>query len=111
MSISQLGIFSNLCKLILWETDKGMKTIYDRQYRLLVGLLRSARKDARVTQSELANRLGRDQTYVSKIERFERRADVIEVRAICRALEIDFVEFVKTFEQALNEGVEKTRGS
>jgi transcriptional regulator with XRE-family HTH domain len=49
----------------------------------------------------LARKLKADQSYVSKYERAERRLDVIEVHAICAALSIDFIEFIKSFEKAV----------
>jgi transcriptional regulator with XRE-family HTH domain len=66
-----------------------------------VECLRSARHEANITQVDLANQLGIDQSYVSKYERSERRLDIIEVRAICKALSVDFGEFVVTFEKRL----------
>ena len=41
--------------------------------------LRQAREDAGLTQVEVAGRLGRPQSYVSKCESGERRVDVIEL--------------------------------
>jgi len=82
---------------------RGRKTIYDRRYLVLVECLRAARQAAKVTQAELAERLGSDQTYVSKYEHAERRVDVIELRAICVALGLDFISFVEDFERALKE--------
>jgi transcriptional regulator with XRE-family HTH domain len=77
------------------------KTIHEDAYQVLVDCLRSVRREANITQVELANQLGTDQSYVSKYERSERRLDIIEVRAICQALGADFREFVLTFEKRL----------
>jgi len=77
------------------------KTIHNDAYQVLVECLRSARHEANITQVDLANQLGIDQSYVSKYERSERRLDIIEVRAICKALSVDFGEFVATFEKRL----------
>ena len=79
------------------------KTIHDAAYQVLIECLRSARQNAKVTQVDLAARLGADQSYVSKYERCERRLDVIEVRAICHALNIELVKFIQTFERELRE--------
>jgi transcriptional regulator with XRE-family HTH domain len=79
------------------------KTIYDAAYQVLVDCLRQARQHANVTQSDLANRLGTDQSYVSKYERAERRLDVIELRAVCRALNLAFAEFISNFEDELSK--------
>lgn len=42
-----------------------------------------------MTQVELGNRVANTQTFISKIERGERRVDVVEFTEICEALEID----------------------
>ena len=47
--------------------------------------LKKAREEAGLTQAQLALRIGETQTFVSKCERGERRIDVIELRAFCRA--------------------------
>lgn len=44
----------------------------------------SSRKDAGLTQVEVARRLGRTQSFVTKAERGERRLDVVELRAFAR---------------------------
>jgi transcriptional regulator with XRE-family HTH domain len=49
-------------------------------YDLLAQLLSGARKKARVTQTELAERLGVSQSAVSKVERGIQRLDLIELR-------------------------------
>lgn len=79
------------------------KTIHDTAYQVLLDCLRTARQAADITQVDLAAKLGTDQSYVSKYERGERRLDVIEVRAICRALRIDFCEFITSFDERLEK--------
>jgi transcriptional regulator with XRE-family HTH domain len=56
-----------------------------------------ARKSAGLTQVDLADRLGRPQSFVSKYERGERRLDVIEFCEVCRALGADPVAFLQRF--------------
>jgi len=65
------------------------KSVFTDSYRALLDLLIATRKQAGVTQVELANRLGRPQPFVSYIERGERRIDVIEFIVIARALSVD----------------------
>lgn len=55
-------------------------------YKALLQALIQARKDAGITQVELAARIGRRQTFVSKYETEERRLDVAEYIAIARAI-------------------------
>jgi len=52
-------------------------------------LLIEAREAADLTQTELANRLGHTQSFVSNYERGQRRLDVPEFILICRALGLD----------------------
>jgi len=83
--------------------DSRVKTIHDSTYQVLVECLRTARQNAGVTQIDLAASLSVDQSYISKYERAERRLDVIELRDICRALNLDFLEFIASFEQELKQ--------
>jgi len=53
-------------------------SIYDHEYRAIIRLLLRARKDAGITQQQLAAALGQRQTFVSKYELGERRLDVAE---------------------------------
>ncbi len=71
------------------------------EYRKLVGLLKQARLDAGITQTVLADRLERPQSYVSKIERGERLIDPVELRQICRALGIDLGGLIREWEKRL----------
>jgi transcriptional regulator with XRE-family HTH domain len=63
-------------------------------------MLVQARKDSGLTQVDLAARLSRPQSFVSKVERGERRVDVIEFLEISRALEIDPFSLLKALCQA-----------
>ena len=56
-----------------------------------------ARKAARLTQAELAARLERPQSFVSKYERGERRLDVVEFGEVARAIGLDPVRFLTKF--------------
>ena len=60
------------------------KSLHSDRYAELLVVLRSARQLAGLTQGDIAKRLGKPQSYVSKLERGERRIDVIEF--------IDFIE-------------------
>ena len=77
------------------------KTIHSAGYALLLRRLLKARKDAVLTQEQLAKRLGLTQSTVSKCERGERRIDVIELRAWCAALRIPFPAFIAELDRAL----------
>jgi transcriptional regulator with XRE-family HTH domain len=55
----------------------------------LLELLLAAREKAGLTQQQLADRLGKPQSFISKYEGGERRIDVIEFIAIADALDLD----------------------
>jgi len=62
----------------------------DRRYELLRNLLIEARLKQSLTQTDVAFRISKPQSYVSKYESGERRIDVVEFLDICKALEVDF---------------------
>ncbi|AHG39360.1 XRE family transcriptional regulator [Pseudomonas syringae CC1557] len=66
-----------------------MKTIHNARYQALLDLLLEARNAAGMTQKELAAKLGRPQSFVSKTENAERTLDVIEFMDVCRGLGTD----------------------
>lgn len=63
--------------------------VFSNDYKKFVALLVGARKAAGVTQTDLASRLSKPQSFVSKIERCERRVDVVEFCRLAQALGID----------------------
>lgn len=65
------------------------KALYERSYATFTDLLKGERKGAGLTQAELAKKLRRPQSYVSKYERGERRIDVVEFLEIARAIGFD----------------------
>ena len=68
--------------------------MYTYQYRRFRALLTEARKTAGLTQVELSAQLERPQSFVSKVERGERRLDVIEFLEMARVLRLDVVAFL-----------------
>jgi transcriptional regulator with XRE-family HTH domain len=70
------------------------------QHEKLLALLRQVRVDAGLRQSDLAERLGQPQSFVSKYESGERRLDLIELWQICEAIGLPFTKFVQMFEDS-----------
>jgi len=62
------------------------QSTHNPDYRLLLTVLKAARKRAGVSQVDLAERLGNTQTFVSKCERGERRIDAVELVEFAEAL-------------------------
>jgi len=65
------------------------QSIHTDDYRALTAILTEARRKAGLTQQLVADRLGKPQSYVAKIEGNERRIDVVEFVAFARAMGID----------------------
>jgi len=76
------------------------KTIYSAGQVKLQKLLIQTREKAGLTQTALAGKLKRPQSFVSKYETGERRLDLVELAEICKAMEVSLVDFVKKFERA-----------
>lgn len=72
------------------------KTVHSAGQAAFCALMTAARKRAGLTQQELANRLKRPQSFVAKYEGGERRIDVIEFIAICRALGANPAKLIKS---------------
>jgi transcriptional regulator with XRE-family HTH domain len=56
-----------------------MQADYHERYATFRGRLQQARLDAGLTQAEIAARLGKPRSFVSKCESGERRVDVVEL--------------------------------
>ena len=80
------------------------KTIHGGGHPHLVAVLTEARQRSGLTQVQLAERVGKDQSLISLIERGQRRVDVTEFVALARAMEADPAEL---FADVLNRLPEK----
>lgn len=76
-----------------------IKTIHSVEYASLLLLLRQKRLEAGITQVELSRRLGVPHSFVGKIERGERRIDVIELQTFCRAFGTDLQTFMSELQE------------
>ena len=65
------------------------RSVFSPPYIQLIETLVDARHAAGLRQVELADRLGRPQSFVSKVERGERRLDAVEFLIFARALGAD----------------------
>ena len=74
------------------------KSVYERRLSAFAELLKGARREAGLTQVELAKKLRRPQSYVSKYERGDRRLDVIEFLEVARVIGFDPHELLRELE-------------
>lgn len=64
------------------------KTLRSREHRSLCAVLVASRREAGLTQAQLAERLGKPPSFVAKIEIGDRRLDVVEFTAVAKALKL-----------------------
>jgi len=79
------------------------KSIYTREYSVVLRLLKEARERAGITQVALAEKLGQTQSFVSKLERGDRRLDIVQIRTLCGIYGVTLPEFVERLEIALRQ--------
>lgn len=77
------------------------RSVFLQSYGVLTQCLVDARTAAGVTQVELAERLGRPQSFVAKIDGGDRRLDVIEFLQITAELNVDPEPIIKSVLAAL----------
>ncbi len=58
------------------------KSIYSKEYKNVIERLKTVRLDAGLKQEDVAAKLKKPQSYISKIERGERRIDVAELKKL-----------------------------
>ncbi len=67
---------------------KKIKTIHDQRYQQFISELAKERIRLSISQAEIATLVGLNQSDISKIEKFEKRLDVLELTMILEALRI-----------------------
>src|SRR3546814_6810830 len=81
-------------------------TVYTKASKQVAQALADARKQAGLLQEELARRVGKDQSFVSNIERGQRRIDVLELYAMARAMDRDPSDLYRTLVAELPNDIE-----
>lgn len=71
------------------------RSVFTKRYERLRRVLVEARTAGGLTQAEVASRLRRPQSFVSKYERGERRLDVVEFMEVAQALSLDPCRVIK----------------
>jgi len=71
------------------------KSRYSKAYARVLQTLRELRKEAGLTQAEVAARFGAHAPFVSKCESGERRLDVVELAEFCRIYGVSVATFME----------------
>ena len=75
------------------------RSVFTGEYERLRKRLIAARKAAGLTQTQVATRLSRPQSFVSKYERGERRLDLVEFVEVAKAIGINAALMVAQIER------------
>jgi len=70
------------------------KSIHSKEYKNIIEKLKMARLNAGLKQEDVASKLKKPQSYISKIERGERRVDVAELKELAKILKKDISYFI-----------------
>ncbi len=71
------------------------KSIYTVEYQKVLKKLKEARNEYGFTQVEISQKLKKTQSYISKIERGERRIDIAELSILAKIYKKSLDYFVK----------------
>jgi len=71
------------------------RSIHTKEYAVFVERLRTARREAGLTQVEVAKKLKRPQSYVSNVESGQQRVDVVELQKFAKLYSKDTNYFLK----------------
>ena len=69
--------------------ESMVDSVWSSGYAAVVKAVVDMREEAGLTQRELAERIGREQSFVGRIETRERRIDLVEFVRICRCCGLD----------------------
>ena len=70
-------------------------SIHSKDYKEIIERLKKARLESGLSQQEVADKLGKPQSYISKIESGERRLDVAEIKKFAVIYKKDVSLFIK----------------
>lgn len=71
------------------------KSVQSGDYKKVIRRLKQARIEAGFSQQEVASKIGKPQSYISKIESGERRLDVVETKKLSEVYKKEVSFFVE----------------
>ncbi len=77
------------------------KSTHTEEYSIFLQLLIETRQKRGMTQVQLGRELPFEQPALSKIERGERRVDIVELKMICDKMGVKLADFAKELEKRM----------
>ncbi|MBM4104472.1 MAG: helix-turn-helix transcriptional regulator [Planctomycetes bacterium] len=71
------------------------KTIYTAEYKSLIVQLKKARQQSNLSQTEVSQKLGVTQSFISKVEAGQYRLDIIQLKQFARLYNKKLTFFLK----------------
>lgn len=68
---------------------KPRKSAFEPEYQAIIERLAARREELGITQAELGKQYGEDQSFISRVERRQRRIDVWEFVRFCAILKLE----------------------
>jgi len=78
-------------------------SLHRHHYQIFRALLVAAREKSGLTQVQIAEQLGKPQSFISKYERGERRLDFTEFVELAEILNLDTVDFLSRYRLAVSQ--------
>lgn len=69
------------------------KSIYTKVHKEIVNKLKKARENVGLSQLEAAEKVGKTQSYISKVESGQRQIDIVELKNFAQVYKKSFKEF------------------
>jgi len=79
------------------------KSLHTPEYEYFRSLIVEAREKSGLTQTDVASKLSRPQSFVSKYESGERRLDIVEFLQVCNALGVEPRSIIADVESWIHE--------
>lgn len=89
--ITHFGLYHNR----IYNISVMPKSMYTKEYKEIIEKLKQARFEAGLRQEDVAEKLKKPQSYVSKIERGERRLDILEIKEFAKIYKKGLDFFIK----------------
>jgi ribosome-binding protein aMBF1 (putative translation factor) len=105
MLMAGMGVLIARSNILIWDICKDILLLSMRrrdlqtQYKSFCSVLRTFRREKGLNQVDIAKKLRKHQSYISKVESGERRLDFVELAQLCNAMGISIVDFAKAFDK------------